>query len=112
MISGIDLPFEYAVIRWNNDTAYQFAGIIIRMPEAEFYMVQLFPNDIFANSNYLKIYFPDKKDFLFKSLSYLAISSLVLISGHLVSFALTVVYHVPAKTAVGNPQRFCQQHDP
>ena len=59
--------------------------------EAEYYRVQLFPNDVFANSNFLKIYFPDKENFLFRSLSYLAISSLLLTLAILFSFAITIV---------------------
>ncbi len=62
--SDIDLPFEYAVIRWNNDTAYHSPGYN-PFAEAEYYKVQLFPNEVYANSNYLKLYFPTKQDFLF-----------------------------------------------
>ena len=101
--SEIDLPFEYAVIRWNNDTAYRSAAYD-PFAEAEYYRVQLFPNESYANSNYLKIYFPDKEDFLFQSLSYLAVSSLLLTLVILFSFAITVVSHVPAEKAVRNPK--------
>jgi two-component system phosphate regulon sensor histidine kinase PhoR len=87
--SDIDLPFEYAVMRWNNDTAYHSAAYN-PFAEAEYYRVQLFPNDVYANSNYLKLYFPSKEDFLFRSLSYLAVSSFLLTLAILLSFALTV----------------------
>ena len=87
--SDIELPFEYAVIRWNNDTAYR-SEAYDPYAEAVNYRVQLFPNESYANSNYLKIYFPDKGDFLFQSLGYLAISSLVLSLVILLSFAITV----------------------
>lgn len=87
--SDIDIPFEYTVIRWNNDTAYRSAGFD-PFAEAEYYRVQLFPNEASVNSNYLKIYFPDKRDFLFASLGYLAISSLLLALIILFSFAITV----------------------
>ncbi|MFO7371356.1 MAG: HAMP domain-containing sensor histidine kinase [Bacteroidales bacterium] len=85
----IDLPYEYAVLRMNNDTAYHSAHYN-PFAEAEYYSIQLFPNDIYAHSSYLKIYFPEKEDFLFRSLSYLAGSSLLLTLTILVSFALTV----------------------
>jgi two-component system phosphate regulon sensor histidine kinase PhoR len=87
--SDIELPFEYTVIRWNNDTAYRSSGFN-PFAEAEYYRVQLFPNEATVNSNYLKIYFPDKRDFLFESLGYLAISSLLLALIILFSFAITV----------------------
>ncbi len=84
--SEIDLPFEYAVVRWNNDTVYRstdynpFASV-------EYYRIQLFPDEV--NQNYLKIYFPGKRDFLFQSITYLAGSSLLLTLVILVSFAIT-----------------------
>jgi two-component system phosphate regulon sensor histidine kinase PhoR len=87
--SGIDLPFEYAVMRWNNDTAYH-SSAYNPFAAAEYYRVQLFPNDVYASSNYLKLYFPSKEDFLFRSLSYLAISSLLLTLTILFSFTVTV----------------------
>jgi two-component system phosphate regulon sensor histidine kinase PhoR len=87
--SDIDIPFEYAVVRWNNDTAYQSAGYDPFAPE-EYYRVQLFRNESYANPNYLKIYFPNKKEFVFQSLGYLAISSLLLTMAILFSFAITV----------------------
>jgi two-component system phosphate regulon sensor histidine kinase PhoR len=87
--SAIEIPYEYAVMRWNNDTAYRSAGYN-PFAEAEYYSVKLFPNDVFANSNYLKIYFPNKEDTLFRSLSYIAISSLLLTLAILFSFAITV----------------------
>ncbi len=51
----------------------------------------MFPDDIFANANSLSIYFPDKQNFLFRSLSYLAISSLLLTLAIVASFAITIV---------------------
>jgi|WetSurSiteA1Bulk_404760.scaffolds.fasta_scaffold01307_9 two-component system, OmpR family, phosphate regulon sensor histidine kinase PhoR len=86
--SGIDLPFEYAVVRWNNEIAYKSADF--NDVGKETYRVQLFADDVYANSNYLTIYFPDKKSFLFKSLGYLTFSSVLLTLAILVSFALTV----------------------
>jgi two-component system phosphate regulon sensor histidine kinase PhoR len=85
--SDIDIPFEYAVLRWNKDTAYRSPGFD---PFANYYRVQLFPNESFANSNYLHLYFPSKKGFLYQSLAYLAISSLLLSLAILFSFTITV----------------------
>jgi len=87
--SDIDLPFEYAVIRWNNETAYRSADYDDYAP-AEYYRVQLFPNESNVKANYLKLYFPGKKDFLFQSLGYIAISSVLLGLTILFSFAITV----------------------
>ncbi len=84
--SEIDLPFEYAVIRWNNDTVYR-SQHYNHFASVEYYRIQLFPDEV--NQNYLKIYFPDKQDFLFESITYLAGSSLLLTLVIIVSFAIT-----------------------
>lgn len=86
--SGIDLPFEYAVTRWNSEVAYQSEAY--NPVGQNSYQVTLFRDDLYANTNNLNIYFPDKTSFLFKSLSYLTFSSLVLTLAILMSFALAV----------------------
>ncbi len=88
--NGIDLHYEYAVIRSNNEIAFSSKNYN-PAEEAEYYRVQLFPDDIVANSNSLSIYFPDKQNFLFKSLSYLAISSLLLTLAIVASFCVTII---------------------
>jgi len=88
--NGIDLHYEYAVIRFNNEIAYCSKNYD-PAEEAEYYKVQLFPEDVFANANFLSIYFPDKQNFLFRSLSYLAFSSLLLTLAIVASFAVTIV---------------------
>jgi len=88
--NGIESPFEYAVLRFNNEVAFSSATYN-PAAEAEFFKVQLFPEDVFFNANFLSIYFPDKKNMIFKSLSYLAISSLVLSLAIVVSFTITIV---------------------
>ena len=88
--NGIDLHYEYAVIRFNNEIAYSSESYN-PAEEAEYYKVQLFPEDVFANANSLSIYFPDKQNFLFRSLSYLAISSLLLTLAIVASFGVTIV---------------------
>lgn len=88
--NGIDPKFEYAVIRFNNEVAYSSPGYN-PAAEAEFFKVQLFPEDVFTNANFLSVYFPDRRGFVFKSLSLLAIASLVLSLVIVVSFAITIV---------------------
>ena len=87
--SGIDLDVEYAIIRFNNEIALQ-SPAFNRAAEANFYNIQLFPLDINTNSNFLWIYFPGKNSFIYTSLNYLAISSLVLSLVIVVSFVMTI----------------------
>jgi two-component system phosphate regulon sensor histidine kinase PhoR len=86
----IDLPFEYAVLRMNNDTVYR-SDHYNPFEEAEYYSIQLFPNDIYAHSNSLKLYFPGKESFLFRSLGYLAISSSLITLAIIISFTVTLI---------------------
>jgi two-component system, OmpR family, phosphate regulon sensor histidine kinase PhoR len=88
--NGIDLHYEYAVIRYNNEIAYSSKNFNLA-EEAEYYRVQLFPEDVIANSNWLWIYFPAKQNFLFRSLSYLAVSSLLLTLAIVASFGVTFI---------------------
>jgi two-component system, OmpR family, phosphate regulon sensor histidine kinase PhoR len=88
--NGIDLHYEYAVIRYNNEIAFSSKNYD-PAEEAEYYKVQLFPEDLIANTNFLSIYFPSKQNFLFRSLSYLAISSLLLTLAIVASFGVTIV---------------------
>jgi two-component system, OmpR family, phosphate regulon sensor histidine kinase PhoR len=89
--NGIVPAFEYAVIRFNNEVAFSSAAYD-PAAEAEFFKVQLFPEEVFFNANYLSVYFPGKRNYIFKSLSYLAISSLLLSLTIVVSFAITIVF--------------------
>lgn len=87
--TGITLPYEYAIVRWNNEIAFQSEGY--EGIGKESYRIQLFPNDIWTNANYLTIYFPHKKEFLFRSIGYFTLSSVVLTLVILASFMITVL---------------------
>ncbi|UCH13203.1 MAG: HAMP domain-containing histidine kinase [Bacteroidales bacterium] len=86
---GIDLDYEYAVTKWNSILAFKSDNY---MPdtEVEYYRVELFPDDFFSKSDYLTIYFPSKKNFIFKSLGYMAFSSILLTLIIVVSFSVTI----------------------
>lgn len=86
----VDLSYEYAVIRFNGEIAFRTDGYN-PAAEAEYYRVQLFPEDISVNANFLSLYFPDKRNFLLRSLNYLAFTSLLLTLAIVVSFAVTII---------------------
>jgi two-component system phosphate regulon sensor histidine kinase PhoR len=88
--NGVDMRFEYAVIRFNNEMVYR-SGAYDQAAEAEFFKVQLFPEDVFINESYLSVYFPERKKFLLKSFSYIAISSILLTLTIVGSFAITIL---------------------
>ena len=88
---GIDLKYEYAVIKWNNEAAFKSENYL-DSAVTEYYRVQLFPDDIFTSSNYLSIYFPQRKNFLFKSFGFMILSSVFLTLFITLAFSFTILY--------------------
>jgi two-component system, OmpR family, phosphate regulon sensor histidine kinase PhoR len=88
---GINLKYEYAVIKWNNKAAFK-SDNYSEKSDNDYYRVQLFPDDIFTSSNYLSIYFPQKKNFLFKSFGFMIFSSVFLTLFITLAFSFTILY--------------------
>jgi two-component system phosphate regulon sensor histidine kinase PhoR len=86
---GIDLKFEYAVSKWNTILAYQSEKF---HPEkiSSVYRVKLYPNDYSTQDNYLHIYFPERSNYLIKSLGFMGISSALLTLFVVFAFGLTL----------------------
>jgi two-component system phosphate regulon sensor histidine kinase PhoR len=88
---GISLNHEYAVVKWNDAPVYQSADYNA-VTDNDFYRAQLFPDDIFASSNYLSLYFPKKRNFLMKSFGFMIFSSVFLTSVIIMAFSFTLFY--------------------
>ena len=86
---GIPLDFEYSVTKWNTMTAFKSLNYKNDI-DTEYYKVRLFPDDFYSESNYLLVYFPEKSHFIFKSLGFMAISSISLTIILFLSFALAI----------------------
>ncbi|MBN2214552.1 MAG: HAMP domain-containing histidine kinase [Bacteroidales bacterium] len=86
---GIPLDFEYSVTKWNTMTAFKSVNYK-NDDDTEYYKVRLFPDDIYSESNYLVVYFPEKSRFIFKSLGFMAISSISLTLILILSFAIAI----------------------
>ncbi len=86
---GIDLPFEFAVTRWNTLPVFQSPGFV---PDTyhEYYRVRLFPDDFYTENNYLYVFFPTKGNSVFRSLGWMVFSSIFLTVILLLSFAITL----------------------
>ena len=87
--NGINLDYEYAVSKWNTILAFS-SNNYSDNADSEYYKIQLFPDDFFSKSNFLTIYFPLKKNFIYKSLGYMALSSIILTLIIVISFTLTL----------------------
>ena len=87
--NGIDLDYEFAVLRGNKDLAYKSSGYYYD-GETEQYIKALFPNDFFSGTGYLALYFPRKASFLLRSLGFMGISSIILTVVIILSFSVTM----------------------
>lgn len=68
--NGLDLPFEFAVMSRMGSVVYKTAGYK-NGPDNSVFMQTLFPNDSQSRMNYLKVYFPDKRDYIYHSIKFL-----------------------------------------
>ncbi len=86
---GIDIEFEYAVTKWNRIMAYKSKDYDMDIDE-HLYRVKLFPHDFFTDGNYLSIYFPEKKNFIMRSLGIMSMTSSLLTLFILIIFTTTL----------------------
>jgi len=86
---GINISFEFAVIKPNN--LYVFKSETFNPEEnASIYRVRLYADDYTPESNYLDVYFPQKRNFIFRSLAFIGISSGILTILIVFTFAFTL----------------------
>lgn len=89
--SGLDLPFEFAVVNRNGVIMYKTSGYNVMSVEQQDIFVQtLFPNDPVSKINYLRIFFPTKKDYIFTSIKFM-IPSFIFTFILLVIFLCTII---------------------
>lgn len=68
--NNIVLPFQYEIVDVNNKPIYRQAQFTDKIP-GEVYSQVLFPNDPADRQTHLKVYFPDKRDYIFTEVSFL-----------------------------------------
>jgi len=70
--NGLDLPFEFAVVNRMGSVVYKTGGFRNDADTDNSIFVQtLFPSDLQNRMNYLKVYFPDKRDYIYHSIKFL-----------------------------------------
>lgn len=70
--NGIDLPFEFAIVNRMGGTVYKTEGYNeANAGKNNMFVQALFPNDSRSRINYIKVYFPDKKDYIYHSIKFL-----------------------------------------
>lgn len=69
---GLDVPFEFAIVNRAGIIQYRSAGYDPAAASDDNTFTQtLFPRDPSARHHFLKVYFPTKKDYIFKSISFM-----------------------------------------
>lgn len=71
---NINLNFEYAVTKWITQTAFKSKNY---NPQdlASVYRVRLYPEDFYSQENYLHIYFPNRRNYIIRSLGFMGLST-------------------------------------
>ncbi len=89
--NGLQLPFEFAVVNRSGRTVYKTADYNPSLASRQSVFVQpLFPNDPANKINYIKVYFPTKKDYIMSSVKVL-IPSFIFTGILLVTFLSTII---------------------
>lgn len=86
---GIKLGFEYMVTRWSSVIAYQSKEFKTQLISSG-YRVRLFPDDISTQGNFLHIYFPNRRNYIIRSMGLMGVISGVLTILILFTFGFTL----------------------
>lgn len=69
---GLKIPFQFAVCNYAGTTLFRSKDYNPELARGSNTFVQaLFPNDIAGKRNYLRVYFPTKSDYIFRSISFM-----------------------------------------
>ena len=90
--SNIDLPFEYAVSGTNSDEKIFQSSNFNPRKEQKIFKASLFPLDLFESPYLynLNIYFPKQGNYLFKTIGFMSVSSVVFTLVVIFAFAVTI----------------------
>lgn len=103
MSRGFQIPYEYAVIDNDHEVVFKSDNYSLP-PDQKVYSGRLFPEDVFTPPNYLRIYFPSEKNYIFKSLGVMAITSILLTLIIIISstFTLFIIYRQKKLSEIKN----------
>ena len=87
---GVTLPYQYAVISESRAVIYK-SGNYNTGTQQKVFVRKLFPHDMFYDASYyLSLYFPYEGHYLFRSMSFMVVSSITLIFLIICTFSATV----------------------
>jgi two-component system phosphate regulon sensor histidine kinase PhoR len=93
---NIPIAFETGIIRDSHLTAKTHAADSALLKSSN-YQANLYPNDVFQKNAKLAVYFPEKDSFIFKTLNWLLIVSLVFSVIVLLTFAVSIFFILKQK---------------
>lgn len=89
--NGLNLPFEFAVVNRTGVPVYESKGFDPeKSGDNNMFVQTLFPNDSKNRMNYIKIYFPDKRDYIYHSVKFM-IPSMIFTVILLIVFLYTII---------------------
>jgi signal transduction histidine kinase len=70
----INLDYEYSVTKWKTTVAFKSVNF---KPEniSSVYRVKLYPEDFYSQENFLHIYFPNRRNYIIRSLGFMGLST-------------------------------------
>lgn len=86
---GLDLDYEYAVVDRKNGIFMKSEGFNPDK-ETELFTQRLFPGDILSSSNFLRIYFPGQRSFIYRSVGFMGLTSVALTTIIIAIFIFTL----------------------
>ena len=87
--NGLIMPFVLMIVNNNEQVVYQNAPLSKPPKSSDIITQVLFPNDPPSKLNYIKVYFPTKKDYIWESVSFI-VPSMVLLLIVLLTFTITI----------------------
>ena len=92
----IPIPFEFGIIKDSLITKKSEKADSLLLAQSNF-KVNLFPNNIIEKSIFLSVYFPEKDSFIYKTLNWLLLISLIFSIIVLVTFAFSIYFILKQK---------------
>ena len=93
---NIPIPFEVGIIKDSLISSKTVKADSILLAQSN-YKVNMFPNDIFQKNIKLSVYFPEKESFIYKTLNWLLLISLIFSVIVLVTFAVSIYFILKQK---------------
>ena len=88
---NIPIPFEIGIIKDAHISSKTEKADSVLLAQSN-YRVNMFPNDIFQKNTQLSVYFPDKESFIYKTLNWLLLISLIFSVIVLATFGVSIYF--------------------